>query len=175
MGPKCAPKGTQNESRNKHENQVEKEIQNVSKRTPNINLSRIEREARLKIAKANTPYAQRKQVNLTSQEIVETILETKKGRTPYPQGEHAHWCLNRYFRTSTSKENPQRKGFTRREDKNHLPSRRPSGQICGTKTSKNSLDPTCSKREPEQPPRQERFNLFKPSCGCCPRIEQQTY
>ena len=90
LGPKCAPKGTQNESRNQYENQVEKESQKVAKRTPNINLSRIEREARFKIAKANTPYAQRKQVNLTSQEIVETIPETKKGRTPYPQGEHAH-------------------------------------------------------------------------------------
>ena len=81
------------------------------------------------IAKANTPYAQRKQANLTLHEIVESIPATKKRRAPYPQGEHVHRCSNRYFRNPSSKEHRQRKGFTRREDKNNSPSTRPSGQI----------------------------------------------
>ena len=89
LGPNVPPKARQMRLQKDTKNMISM-IDFRRPNTPKKNLSRIEREARFKIAKANTPYAQRKQVNLTSQEIVETILETKKGRTPYPQGEHAH-------------------------------------------------------------------------------------
>ena len=126
------------------------------------------------IAKANTPYSQRKQINLTLHGTLESVPATKKRRTPHPLRKHVHRCLNRYFRNPTFKEHPQRKRLSRREDKNNLPSTRPSGLICGTKTSKDSLEPTCSKRKPELPRRQERLSMFEPSCpGTKPQTTSQ--
>ena len=62
LGPKWDPEGSQNADKNQHENHPGKETPKVSKETPNINdvraqnhpninLSRIKREARLKLRK----------------------------------------------------------------------------------------------------------------------------